>query len=111
MQALASQERVKKKRYQELCFEQRRHFTPYVVCASGLLGAEAKALNKRLALLLSQKWKSPYSVTCGYVNARMSVAILRATHLCVRGSRVSFRHASSKIAQWDDGAGLNLLRT
>ena len=108
---LATHEKEKKKKYQERCFEQRRHFAPYVCCTSGLLGNEAKAFNKRIAALLSVKWSTPYSVTCGYVNARMSVAILRASHLCIRGSRVPFRHDATKRPQWDDGAGLGLLRT
>ena len=109
--AISSQERVKKKHYQELCFEQRRHFAPYVCCTSGLLGKEAKAFNKRIAALLAKKWHTAYGVTCGYVNARVSIAILRATHLCIRGSRVPFRHSCTKQSQWDDGAGLKLLRT
>ena len=54
-QALASQEKVKKKKYSELCSEQRRHFSPYIVCVTGLLGREAKVPNKRLALLLARK--------------------------------------------------------
>ena len=110
-QVIAAQERSKKSLYMERCHENRRHFSPYVCCVSGLLGKEAKEYNKRLAALLAKKWKSPYSVTCGYVNARMSVAILRATHLCIHGSRVPFRHMSSRQSQWNDGTGLNLLRT
>ena len=104
--AIAGQERVKKKHYQELCFEQRRHFAPYVCCTSGLLGKEAKAFNKRIATLLAKKWHTAYSVTCGYVYARISIAILRATHLCIRGSREPFRNSSTKLSQWDDGAGI-----
>ena len=107
---LHSQEKVKKKHYLKLCLEQRRHFTPYVVCASGMLGREAQEVNKRIAQLLAQKWNASYSATCGYVNARISIAIQRAAHLCIRGSRVPFRNASTKISLWDDGAGLRLLR-
>ena len=109
-QALACQEKVKKKKYGELCSEQRRHFSPYVVCVSGLLGREAKALNKRLALLLARTWDTHYIATCEYINVHMSVAILQVSHLCIRGSHVSFRHASMKITQWDNGVGLKLLR-
>ena len=76
-----------------------------------MLGEEAISVNKRLASKLAVKWKSPYSATCGFVNARVSVAILRATHLCLRGSRVPFRHNSTKWSAWDDGAGLGLFRT
>ena len=108
---LKSQERSKKKKYLEACLEQRRHFAPYVVDTYGLLGEEAKSLNKRLGSKLAEKWKSPYSAVMGFVNARVSVAILRATHLCLRGSRVPYRHISTKRSEWDDGAGLNLLRT
>ena len=77
----------------------------------GLLGKEASAVNRKISASLASKWKTAYSVTCGFVNARVSIAILRATHRCLRGSRVPFRHSSSMIAQWDDGAGLGLMRT
>ena len=108
---ILKQEREKKKRYLESCLEQRRHFAPYVVDTYGLLGEEAKAFNKRIASKLADKWQSPYSATMGFVNARVSVAIVRATHLCIRGSRVPYRHVSTKGSQWEDGAGLGLLQT
>ena len=86
-----------------MCSEQRWHFPPYVVCISGLLGREANALNKHLALLLARKWYTHYSVTYEYVNTCMSVAILQASHLYIRGSRVPFRHTSTKdrTTEWD----------
>ena len=62
-QVIAAQERSKKSLYMERCHENRRHFSPYVCCVSGLLGKEAKEYNKRLAALLDKKWKYPYSVT------------------------------------------------
>ena len=108
MRHLKTHETLKKKKYLERCLEQRRHFAPYVVDCYGLLGMEARAVNKKLATKLATKWKTAYSVTCGFINARVSIAILRATHRCLRGSRVPFRHNSSKWAQWDDGAGLAL---
>jgi hypothetical protein len=46
-----------------------------------LIGKEAKTLLKMLSSLLAEKWEKPYSVVCGYVNAQMSIAIARATHL------------------------------
>ena len=107
---MSRQENEKKKKYLDACLEQRRHFSPYVCDTYGLLGDEATAVNKNLAKKLATKWNSPYSVTCGFVNARISIAILRATHLCLRGSRVPFRHNSTKWASWDDGAGLGLFK-
>jgi hypothetical protein len=43
---------------------------------------------KRLAFMLTEKWGKPYSEICGYVNTQMSIAIVRATHLCVCGSQI-----------------------
>ena len=106
---LESQEREKKKKYLEACLENRRHFTPFVVSADGLKGREATALLRRLSSLLAKKWQKPYSVVCGYINMRISIAIVRATHLCLRGSRVPASQISRR-PQWEDKAGLGLGR-
>ena len=105
---LAQQEREKKKKYLKACLEQRRHFAPFVVSADGMKGKEAKALLQTLSARLATKWKKPYSQVCGYVNARMSIAIVRATHQCLRGSRVPASQMSYRRQQWEGGAGLSL---
>jgi hypothetical protein len=105
---LESGEKLKKKKYLEACLEQRRHFTPFVCSVDGLLGREAQTFAKRLAAKLAKKWQRSYSQTCGYVNARLSIAIIRATHLCLRGSRIPTSKISTKFPQWEDGAGLAL---
>jgi hypothetical protein len=108
---LEQHEREKKKKYLKDCLEQRRHFTPFVVSTDGLIGREAKTLLKRLSLILAEKWEKPYAEVCGYVNARMSIAIVRATHRCLRGSRVPTGKMSEKhFPQWEDRAGLSLFR-
>ncbi len=84
---------------------------PFVVSTDGLLGREAKNLLKQIALLrLTAKWEQPYSVVRGFVNARINLAILRATNLCIRGSRVPASKMSKRV-QWLDGAGLGLFET
>ena len=105
---LAAHEREKKKKYLEPCLEQQRHFSPYVVSTDGLFSKEAKMVLKRLALMLTEKWGKPYSEVCGYVNDRMSIAIVRATHLCVRGLRIPTSKMSRRLPQWEDQAGLSL---
>jgi hypothetical protein len=107
---LASQEREKKKKYLQSCLDQRKHFTPFVVSTDGLIGREAGELLKRLSLRLADKWERPYSVVRGFVSARMSIAIVRATHLCLRGSRVPLSQISRR-PQWEDRAGLGLFKT
>jgi hypothetical protein len=107
---LATQEREKKKKCLQSCLEQRKHFTPFVVSTDGLIGREAGELLKRLSLWLADKWERPYLVVRGFVSARMSIGIVRATHLCLRGSRVPLSQISRR-PQWEDRAGLSLLKT
>jgi hypothetical protein len=112
---LEAHERKKKKKYLWACLEQRRHFSPFVVSTDGLLGKEAKILLRKLSSMLAEKWEKPYSEVCGYVNARMSIArmsiaIVRATHLCIRGSRIPTGKMCNRLPQWEDEAGLGLFR-
>jgi hypothetical protein len=67
-------------------------------CLLGTTGSEAKTFAKHLAAKLAANWQRPYSQTCGYVTARLSIAILRATHLCLRGSRVAASSLHTKSA-------------
>ena len=105
---IATQEKEKKRKYLEACLEQRRHFTPFVCSTDGLFGREASTFAKRLAAKLATKWQRAYSQVCGYVLARLSIAIVRATHLCLRGSRVPTHQISTRRPLWEDGAGLAL---
>ena len=56
-----------------------------VYSADGIPRAEALAAQKRLAALLSYKLKREYSEMCGFVQARMSLAIVRSNSLLLRG--------------------------
>ena len=58
-----------------------------VYSADGITGAEALAAQKRLAALISHKLKREYSEMCGFVRARMSLAIVRSNSLLLRGPR------------------------
>ena len=87
---LQKHEREKKKKYLEACLDQRRHFTPFVVSTDGLLGKEAKTLLKRIAVLLSEKWEKPYSEVCGFVRARINMAIITSSNRCVSGGAHTF---------------------
>jgi hypothetical protein len=73
---LEGHEREKKKKYLKAYLKQRWHFSPFVVSTNGLLGKESQTLLKKLSVLLAEKWEKPYSEICGYVNARMSIAMV-----------------------------------
>jgi hypothetical protein len=104
--ALSDQEREKKRKYLDACLEQRRHFSPFVVSCDGVRGKEASATLKVLSKRLAEKWDRPYAQVCGFVSARMSITIVRATTMCLRGSRVPAKLMSRSRAQFDDGAGI-----
>ena len=109
------QEEEKKRRYGKKCLEQRKHFTPFIILIDGLMCEEAKSFIKRLSHMLADKWEKPYSQVRGYVNSKISVACLRATHLCIRGSRVPTTFICRKHRwddrPWEDGAGLGLIKS
>ncbi len=90
--------------------DQRRHFTPFVVSTDGMFGFEARAFLKRLAKLLAEEWEKPYPVVMGFINARMSIALVRATNRCIRGSRTPASNMSNRF-RWEGGAGLGLLKS
>ena len=58
-----------------------------VYSADGIPGAEALFAQKRLAALLSYKLKREYSEMCGFVQGRISLAIMSSNSLLIRGPR------------------------
>ena len=84
---LAKAEKEKKTLYIQACLERRRTFTPMIYSVDGIPREEALAAQKRLAALLSYRLKREYSEMCGFVRARMSIAILRSNSLLIRGLR------------------------
>ena len=103
---LQTSDKEKKWKYLKACLWQRRQLSPYVVSVDCLIGMEAKATLKRIAIRLAKKCKQPYSRTCGYLNSRAAITLVRATYLCIRGSCVSEINISVQRPQWGDGAGI-----
>ena len=72
-----------------------------VYSADGIPGAKALASQKRLAALLSYKLKREYSEMCGFLRARMSLAIVRSNSLLLRGPR--YKGGAHLAATTSDG--------
>ena len=66
--------------YLDACLQQRQHFSPYVASVDRYLGVEATANLKRIASRLATKWRQPYSKICVYVNSRVVITLVHATH-------------------------------
>jgi hypothetical protein len=107
---LKAADRIKKKKYLQPCLVQRHHFTPFIVSVDSLIGKEAKTVLKVLAARTSTKAGKSHSNGMGYMRARLSIAIVRATHVCIRGSRVPMSRMSNRCPQWEDTTGMALLK-
>ena len=91
---LSSAEEEKKKKNSKAAALRRASFTPLVVSVDGVRGRGAIFFVKQLTQKLAHKWdKSNSEVVIGWMRARLSFAILRATNLCLRGSRTKWRSA------------------
>ena len=98
-------EHTKKKKYSQAADMINATFTPFVVTADGALGLEAKTFMHHLAEKIAASWHKSNSEVLGYVHARILFAVLHATNLCIRGSRVKWR----RRMEIEDGAGLPYL--
>ena len=102
LKCLQASEKEKKQKCQKKCFEHRRTFVPFIVSVDGMFAPEAVNTMKHLAQLLSNKWRLPTSVTLHYVKSRMSVAVVRATNLCLRGTRMKNHTLDDRRYLWDE---------
>ena len=62
-------------------------FTPLVFSTAGGIGREGTVFFKRLASLISDERKEPYSLVLGWIRQRISFPLLRSALFCLRGSR------------------------
>lgn len=102
---LEANERSKKAKHLEACLANGQHFAPLVFTVDGVPGKEAKAFTKHLAAKLAAKWKREHSETCTFVRARLQMALVRSTSLCLRGTR---NHSLCRHPAWEGGSGLAL---
>ena len=107
---LQEAERVKKKIFLEVCLQQHQHFSTFATSVDGLLGVDAAATLKIIASYLTTKWRQTYSRTCGYVQSRVAITLVRDIHWYIQGYRLTAHKISVQIPQWEDGAGLNLFQ-
>eukprot|EP00957_Ditylum_brightwellii_P024887 1881857-Ditylum_brightwellii.AAC.1 len=64
---------------------------------------------KQLARALSKKWACHMSYGLNYITTMMSIAVVRATHRCLRGSRVPSKQTNPDFLPFEDGTGLALM--
>ena len=62
-------------------------FTPLVFTTSGVMSYECTRYHKALAEKLSEKKNERYDIIMRYLRVKLSFLSLKATLLCLRGSR------------------------
>ena len=107
---LQEAEQAKKNMHLEACLQKRQHLLLFVTYVYGVLCAEVWDTPKKLASHLATNWRQPSSRTCIYINSRITITLVQATHRCIYGYRVPAHKISMQIPQWEDGPGLNLFR-
>ena len=104
---LRTQEKGKELKHKTACEATRRDFVPFIVSTDGCLGEAAQAFLRRLGRRLAEKWERAYSQVFGFIKARISLAILRASSQCLRGPR---SRVQGVVCVMEDGAALAVAR-
>ncbi len=89
-------EHEKKRQYNDRIINvEQGSFTPLIFSSTGGMGREASMFLKRLATMISEKRSELYSHTVGLLRCRIAFALIRASNVCLRGSRGSRKHQLS----------------
>jgi uncharacterized C2H2 Zn-finger protein len=102
---LKSAEKEKQRKYSNACEMQHVTFTPLVTSVDGVFAPQMSSFIKHMAEKISERWNRSLSTILGWLRARIGIAIIRATSMCIRGTR----HRFKPVARWlgfDDGAAL-----
>ena len=85
---LRKHEQEKKTKYNRRVMEvEHGSFTPLIFTTSGVMSHECTKYHKALAEKLSEKRSEQYDVIMRYLRVKLSFLALKATLLCLRGSR------------------------
>jgi hypothetical protein len=94
-----SMEKSKKREYGDRISQvEHGSFTPLIFSSVGGMGIEANEVLKRMALVLSEARNEPYSHTMCVLRCRIAFALMRASSVCLRGSRQRRSAASNAPA-------------
>ena len=81
-------EREKKRAYNDRILNiEKGTFTPLVFSTAGGMSKESEAYHKRLAQLIADKRKEPYSKVISFIRTRLRFSLLKSTLISVRGIR------------------------
>ena len=81
-------EQAKRNKYEErICEVEHASFTPLIFSVTGGASPLTTTYLKHLSSLLAEKRDLAYSITIGWLRARLNFSLLRSAIMCLRGSR------------------------
>ena len=87
-QIMESHANEKKRHYCRRVLEvENATFCPLIFTTNGGMGRECIVFYNRLAQELASKWGTLQSQTIAWMRTRLSFALCRSAHMCIRGSR------------------------
>ena len=90
MTALLSKwETIKKDKHGKHCHNQWKHFLPFVLSVDVMLGREALVVLSQLSRFTTDKREETLSQVWGWVNGRISIAVVGSYSRMMRGARLS----------------------
>lgn len=89
-------EQEKKRAYDQRIREvEHGSFSPLVFSSSGGMGPTATTVYRRLAAMIAEKRKEPFSRTLFWLRCRLNFSLLRSAVSCLRGARSSLGRPAS----------------
>jgi hypothetical protein len=92
-QCYAKHEKEKKRNYNQRILDiDNGSFTPLVFSLYGGMSRECKTFYGRLASMVADKRNAPHSITSSWIRTKICFALLKASLLCIRGSRSIYKY-------------------
>lgn len=102
---LKSAEDEKIRKYSNDCELRHATFTPLVTSVDGVFAPQMSTFIKHLGAAIADRWNKSFSVVMGWLRSRIIIAIIRATSMCIRGTRHKFKPLA-KLFGFGDGSAL-----
>ena len=101
---LAEQEKEKRDKHQAVCSVKGMTFLPAVWTTCGAKGDSFIKLVDMLSERLSERWNRSKGSCKAWINARLAIAIAKATSACIRNVRGSLSEAANDMPLYDGAA-------
>ena len=71
-------EKTNKNKHGQACYNQRRHFSPFVLSVDSMMGKEELLVLATLSQIMAAKMEEPISQITGWYNVRIKIAVVRS---------------------------------